>query len=232
MRKEINWKKYFFEFLSVFIGVTLAFALTTWNERKNRFVSADKTILEIRNGLEFDLEDFTHNMNGHKNGIYACQYFRNYLNDNHINRDSIGILYQGLLRDFISIQNKSGYESLKAKGLELLKDDSLRLETIALYDFYYEIIEKLEETYAENQYHESYFNRINDLLAEYMIFDERGRLINISPPNKLTEEERKLLLSYLWKIEGNRTFTINNYKLVEERIIHLMNHIDSLYLDH
>ena len=111
---KINWKKYLYEFLTIFIGVTLAFALTKWNEDNNRYESSEKTLLEIKNGLELDLTDFNQNKRGHSLGIYACEYFRDYLKNEPINRDSMGIYYRALLRDYISIQNNSGYESMKS----------------------------------------------------------------------------------------------------------------------
>ena len=223
---KANWKKYLYEFLTIFIGVTLAFSLSKWNEDSNRHESAEKTLLEIKNGLELDLYDFGDNMRGHEYGIDICKYFRAYLRNEEIDRDSIGLYYGGLLRDYISIQNKSGYESLKSKGLELVKNDSLRLEIISLYDFYYEIIEKLEESYAENQFHKTYFSSINNMLAEYMVFDKDGRLIEITSPVGLSQKERKVLMSYLWKIEKNRKFTLKSYVLVKGKVKNLIKHIE------
>ncbi len=223
---KINWKKYLYEFLTIFIGVTLAFALTKWNDNNNRFESSEKTLLEIKNGLSLDLYDLSLNRKGHGMGIYACEYFRDYLSNEPINKDSIGIYYRALLRDYLSIQNRSGYESLKSKGLELIKDDSLRLEIISLYDFHFEIIEKLEETYSENQFHRTYFSSVNNMLAEYMVFDKNGKLIDITPPNGLSKKEKKLLLSYFWKIESNRKFTYDYYGAVEEKVRKLISLIE------
>ena len=71
-----------------------------------------------------------------------------------------------------------------------------------------------------------YFSPINEMLAEYMIFDEAGRVKDLNPPINLSKKEKNLLMSYLWKIEGNRRFTLNNYLLVEEKIRHLIDHIE------
>ena len=49
--------------------------------------------------------------------------------------------------DYISIQNISGYETLKSNGLELIRDDSLRFEIITLYEYDYSILKKFEEEY-------------------------------------------------------------------------------------
>lgn len=226
MEKQSNLRRYLFEFLSIFLGVSLAFALNKWNENSIRFKSSEKTLLEIRNGLELDMEDFQGNRQGHEIAIQSCQYFRKYIKQEDVTGDSVVFYYRTLLRDYISIQNKSGYESLKATGLDLVEDDSLRLQIISLYDYYYEIIEKMEEEYSENQFHENYFAPINSTLTEYMKFDERGNLVYLHPPSDITDNERNSLLSYLWKIQLNREFTMKNYLLVEEKVSDLISHID------
>lgn len=225
-KSKSNWRRYFFEFISIFLGVSLAFALNKWNENNNRYESSQKTLLEIRNGLALDKIDFQSNRKGHEHGVYACHYFREYLKGEEVNKDSVVIYFHALLRDYISIQNRSGYESLKVKGLELVKDDSLRLQIISLYDYYYEIIEKIEEEYAENQFHENYFSSINNLLADYMVFDDHGKLIHFKPPQYLSSQSKNLLLSYLWMIEKNRSFTKDNYVIVEAKVKQLIDHID------
>lgn len=218
--------KYLLELVTVFLGVTLAFALNTWNEKQNRLEAAEKTLLEIKNGLELDLVDLSQNRMGHQKGVYVCRYFRDYLNGNEVSPDSVAFYYRGLLRDFVSIQNNSGYESLKSQGLELIENDSLRVEIISLYDFYYEIVEKLEENYSENQFNENYFHDINNMLAEYMVYNDAGVLIEITSPDSMTIKDRNIMLSYLWRIEYNRDFTVQSYGLIEQKLEALIQHID------
>lgn len=153
-----NWKNYLFEFLSIFVGVSLAFAMSNWGENRRDAIAETKILVEIKNGLKLDLFDVEQNIKGHEKGIETCNYFRKLIEDPNTPQDSAAFQYFYLLRDFISIQNKSGYESLKSKGLGLVKNDSLRLEIISLYDFYYEIIEKLEENYDEMQFNKNYYS--------------------------------------------------------------------------
>jgi len=221
-----NWKNYLFEFLSIFIGVSLAFALSNWDENRRDALAETKILIEIKNGLQLDLQDVDQNIMGHKKGVETCNYFRKLIEGSNFNPDSAAFNYFYLLRDFISIQNKSGYESLKSRGLGLVKNDSLRLEIISLYDFYYEIIEKLEENYDEKQFNKNYYLEINNMLAEYMDFDEKGQLIRINHPKNLTKKERKKLLSYLWRIENNREYTLRYYDLMKEKLNHLIKSID------
>ena len=55
MSKKNHWSNYLFEIVSVFIGVTLAFGLSKWNENRRDYQSERKILIEIRNGLKLDL---------------------------------------------------------------------------------------------------------------------------------------------------------------------------------
>lgn len=221
-----NWKKYGIEFLSIFIAVTSAFALENWNENRRDSNAESKIITEIHNGLKKDLDDIRINMAGHKDGINACAFWRDIAEDRVSSPDSMLMHYLNLTRDFISIQNVSGYETLKSRGLELLKDDSLRSSIIALYEYDYNILRKFEEEYYEMQFQENYFKEINAYLAPNFTFDEKGNIVGIDLPLNLPASEKKILLSYLWKIQANRNFILYFYADVENKINQLVARIE------
>ena len=221
-----SWKRYFFEFLSVFVGVTLAFALNKWNDDRKDNRSASKILMEIRNGLELDLQDLKLNQYGHTIGISSCNYFHQLISSQDIATDSIAVYYRSLLRDYVSIQDRSGYESLKSKGLEFIHNDSLRLKILTLYDYDYEIIEKLEENYSEMQFNENYFMPINDLIADYLVFDQNGEFINIKQPIKLSAIEKNKFFTYLWRIKSNRSYMKKVYANTEKKVEELIKLID------
>lgn len=224
--KKRKARYYAFEFLTVFAGITVAFLLNTWSENRKDKHTETKILTEIRNGLQLDTADMRGNIVGHRRGIEACTYFRDLIDNKELPDSTANEQFRLLLRDFISIQNKSGYESLKSKGLELIDDDSLRLEIIAMYDFHFQVLEKLEESYAENQFFDNYFEPISELLAESFHYDESGKLVRFVQPVKLTEAERKLFLTYLSKIEYNREFIIDYYHQVNSAAVSLIQHIN------
>lgn len=225
MNEQINWRKYLLEFLSVFIGISVAFALQKWNEDRRDHRAEEKTLLEIKNGLQQDILDIDGNKMGHQRGLAACRYFRKVIDNQPFAKDSLNRQYFSLLRDYISVQNKTGYESLKSKGLELIRDDSLRFSIISVYDIHYEILEKLEEKYNEMQFNYNYYKSINDLLFPYMVFDEKGLLIDIESL-QLSDLERRELLSYLWRIEDNRRYILKYYDFVQEEVKQLVEKIN------
>ena len=155
---------------------------------------------------------------GHNQGLAACKYWRDIITDQPVNVDSLRQFYLNLTRDFVSIQNTSGYETLKSKGLELIKNDSLRSMIISLYEYDYKTLMKLEEEYNELQFQENYFYEINKLIAPYFIFNSMGNISGIEQPLKINKSERNILLSYLWKIQLNRRFILLSYSEVEVKI--------------
>ncbi len=223
--KKLNWPQYTFEFLSIFIAVISAFALDNWNDNRRDRYAEVKILAEIKNGLQQDIKDIQLNMDGHDQGIAACQYFARMINNQAVGVDSFTQLYFTLTRDFISIQNRSGYESLKSMGLSLIRNDSLRLQIISFYEHDLNNMEKLEERYAEAQFHTSYFNQINDLLAPNYWFDE-GDHIQIKLPLQLSKNEQAKMKAILWKISVNRRFILSYYKDATHKTQALISHIE------
>jgi hypothetical protein len=224
--KNQNWKKYALEFFSIFVAVISAFALNNWNDQRKENRAEQKILLEIRNGLEKDVEDMQVNIMGHKAGIQSCKLWRDIILDKPVSQDSIQLKYIQLTRDFTSLQNISGYETLKSRGFELLDNDSLRTELISLYEYDYSTLRELEENYEEMQFQKNYFKEINALISAYFLYDERGNLIGIDTPMNLSEKDQKFLMSYLMKIQINRNFILFYYQGVEDKVRKLKERIE------
>jgi hypothetical protein len=208
--KKSKWKKYTFEFLSIFIAVISAFALSNWSDHRNNKESEQKILTEIKNGIGIDTKDFQGNIKGHNLSLRASKVFRDLIKNKPISQDSIEIFYISLFRDYTPLINRSGYESLKESGLKTITNDSLRLQIITLYDYYYGIVKVLDNV-NEMQSFENYFAPVNKLLHPYMEFDAMGKLTRITEPKELSEIERKEILSYLWRLENNRKYKLGRY---------------------
>ena len=226
--KKLNWRKYSFEFLSIFVAVLSAFALNNWNDSRKEKKAESKILSEISNGLSKDIEDVRLNINGHKGGIAACNYWMKFLQGKEINEDSLEFHYLRITRDFVSIQNISGYETLKSRGLELIKNDSLRFNIISLYAYDYSTLRKLEEEYHEMQFQKNYFEKLNEVIAPQLEFNEAGLITGINQPIELELSEKKEMLSLIWKIRKNRGFILTFYADIEEKIIELKRQIEIL----
>lgn len=220
MKKERSgaWKKYLFEFASIFVAVTAAFALNKWNDNRKSAKAENKILIEIYNGLEKDLEDIQLNERGHKQGVDAANYFGRLGANKDIDQDSLFFHYLNLTRDFTSIQNTTGYQTLKSRGLELIENDELRSEIISLYEYEYATLLKLEEEYDELQFQSQYFKEVNDILSpEFKLKDGSG-IVGINVPLTIAENDKKKLIVYLWKMKLNRNFILTYYQQTTSKI--------------
>lgn len=225
--KKKKYTKFLLEFLSIFIAVISAFALNNWNDNRKDRIAESKILSELLSGLEKDKADVEINMAGHKTGINACKYWRRLINGEETNTDTVPSYYLALTRDYTSIQNSSGYETLKARGFELITNDSLRSKIIGLHSFHYQTLQKLEEEYYESQFQENYFDKINNIIGPELKFDQQGNIVGMNLPLNITEVQRNLFLSYLWKIQFNRRFIEMSYKETKQNIIELQDEIEA-----
>lgn len=224
-RKIESIKKYGFEFLTIFVGVVAAFALDNWNENRKDNITEVNILTEINNGLSQDLKDISVNIEGHKYGLQAANYYRSVLLNKPRESDSLVFHYFNLLRDFISVQNISGYETLKSKGLDIVTNDSLRTEILALYENDYNTLRKLEEEYDELQFFETFHKDFNNSFAGNFVLDQNGKIMDLKFPLKLTGTEKKILFIDLWRISTNRIFILDVYVEVKSKITRLQRRI-------
>lgn len=101
-KTKINWRVLIAEFLSIFVAVTLAFALERWNENRRESRSEEKILQEIKNGLQLDLVDLKQNKEGHLLGLRACSYFDERIEKSGLPTDSSYIYYGALTSYFLS----------------------------------------------------------------------------------------------------------------------------------
>ena len=69
------WKKYLFEFISIFLAVSLAFILDRWNDDRKDSIAENKILEEIYNGLERDSLDIANDEQYFKIAFRGIQYF-------------------------------------------------------------------------------------------------------------------------------------------------------------
>lgn len=197
------------EILLVVIGILIAISIDNWNDKRKENQVEYRILTEISNGLNQDIIDIESNMSGHTNGIRACKYWRKIINHEKVDPDSISFYYGALTRDFISVQNTSGYESLKSKGLEFINNDSLRIAIITLYEQDYNIIRKLEEEYEEMQFYKNYYKEFTAMISPYLIFDQGIEGLRL--PVNLNYKDKNKLIMYLATIQSNRNFVLREY---------------------
>ncbi len=211
-----NATKLLVEMVSIFLAVTLAFALNKWNENKNNTNLETKILKEIYRGLEADRKDMKANKKGHETGLSLLNEISPIITKDTTLDFSIYFEYNTIFRTFLSIQNNSGYESLKSVGLDKISNDTLLSQLVKLYEIDYQMIEKLEEQYKENQINELYFEDVNDALMPYAEIKE-DRIIFRKVHTMPLEKKNKVRI-YFYKIAIAREFSIMIYADVIKKV--------------
>lgn len=65
-------------------------------------------------------------------------------------------------------------------------------------------MKKFEEEYHENQLFNNYFIEINNIIAPYLKFDASGNIVGLHKLSNINNDDKQIILSYLWKIELSR----------------------------
>ena len=151
------------EFVLVVLGIVIALQIDNWNDRRKARNEEVLILQEIRGNLEYDLSDFTKNLVHFENIQISSKHLLKAIETNLDNHDSLSfhMYLVGLFPHFSF--NKSGYELLKSKGLELISNDSLRQAITNLYEDRYSYLMTWEnERIAYNATH------INSLKNKYL----------------------------------------------------------------
>ena len=203
--------KYFFELIVVIFGVCLGFMANNYSEDLKQREYINTTIKEMYVSLEHDIDDAILNKKGHETGLNSVKYFGKIFRGEEVKKDSFDRHLINLTRSYVSIQNTASFETLKSKGLNLITNDTLRSQIIKLYDFQFDVLQKIEETYAESQLFTNFYPDLMEILDQSLYFDNAGRLEKIAAPLDITNAEKSRLVLMLKRLTYTRNFNISVY---------------------
>lgn len=224
-----QWLTYLAELLVVVFGVFLGFMANNYTSNLQEKDYINATIKQMYLSLENDISDAQVNLNGHNRGLNAIPYFFKIAKGEPVNVDSFEIYHHRLTRTFISVQNTSQFETIRSKGFNVIKNDSLRRQMIKLYDFEYEVLEKIEEKYQESQLFAYDYLPIINLLDKSLVFGNDLKLVKIQTPLNITQEERSQLILILKRMHTTRVFNIGIYRDAIKKMEELRAHIAKVY---
>jgi len=147
------------EIILVVIGILIALQINNWNEL-NKERESEKTILnEIRDNLKFDLEDFESNIANLQNKAISSKSLLKILESESDYDDSIGFFFF-YLKTYPHFSNKSnGYNLLQSKGLDIIRNDSIRKRITDLYEDRYQYLITYEKERID--YNNSLENKVS-----------------------------------------------------------------------
>lgn len=147
---ENNFSKYLLyaigEIVLVVIGILIALQINNLNESRIEAKEELKILKAIKTGLETDLSDLNYNANAININIINANAAIQTLESNEPYRDSIADFFGLMMFPTKFVYSTSAFETLKSKGIGLVKNEALRNAIVDVYDSQYNFFLAYERT--------------------------------------------------------------------------------------
>ncbi len=122
----------------------IALQIDNWNQHRIASEEELHILKALKIGLEADMEDLKFNEKRIQSSISSANVVIQNLENNQPYRDSIADYIGDMMFPVMFVHSTSAFETLKSKGINLIKNDSLRDEIINVYDSGYSFFLKNE----------------------------------------------------------------------------------------
>ena len=167
------------EIVLVVIGILIALQINNWNENKAK---TEKEIFHLKNissNLEMDLNnEIINGIEYTERQMSAYELLKSdFYEKDKLTNDSIRKLFFQNLNQWDLVLNTVAFENLKSSGMDLISNDSIKIQILTLYGTDYKYIERLH--YEITKFHSE---GVTTIMAD-----------NVNMWNELTDKDRKFL---------------------------------------
>lgn len=208
------------EILLVVIGILIALQLNNWNSEQKAAKEELKILQEMHHNLVNDLKDCGWNINKQKELARSNMTVLRHLEDRTPFHDSLRFHYGNLIYSTTQLRNMSAYDHLKAKGIDLIQNDSLRRHITAVYSERYYYIERQELEY-DNQVQ---LNQLLPQLNAKLVYDNISK--TGAPINLASLQDDDAFKGTLRMNVNVRKHMVNRYEGLHADLQNLIGHID------
>ena len=222
MLTENKFSKYLIyaigEIILVVVGILIALGINNWNDANNLTNKETTLLIEMKSNLESDLEGLKWDINKNEKLLKANRIVLKSLN-NSVYHDSLNLYYTWIKGNTVFVKNTSAFKNLESFGLDIIKNDSLRIKITNLYSTRYEYIRYIEQVRDEKFQYEQIIPQITKHL----------RLSSENLYEPINVDELSLNNEFKSVIKLNcdmRNYIITIYKDIEKTITELIDAIE------
>jgi len=133
------------EIILVVIGILIALQINTWNDERKISNLENKILKELYVNLSMDLQELQDDISYMDDINGACLDVKKFIKNKEYPNDSIFKVVSILRVTPHFDPNRSGYQLLQSKGVEVISNDSLRNDISLLYERSYPYYKRYEE---------------------------------------------------------------------------------------
>lgn len=214
-----KWAEYLLEILVIVIGILGAFTLDSWNEARNDHNLEKKLLIELNSNLKTNIKTLKTSIDSYSEDIRGIDIILNHFQNSNTN-DSLRLFYLRAIYVETLDLSYSTFETLKAIGFDIFRNDQIRLSTIELYEVTYahhiKEVDKVSSVYLQSYMDWNFYNRHKvDIMFSQTEFPK--------------DEAYRFVSNYLSSKKFLKTNLINGHNQLLENTIELKNIID-IYL--
>jgi len=145
-----------FEVILIIMGVWLALQLDNWNEARKEASFELKILQGIHEDLKSNAEKLLQSIESDVDLIEGNQYLLGVVRDpSSVYSEDLDELFGSINRYEVFYPQRLSYETLKQRGLEVVRNEALRSEIINLYDYSYMTNSEVEMEIKKGLYENS-----------------------------------------------------------------------------
>lgn len=196
------------EIVLVMVGILLALQVNNWNEGRKRARLEEATLKELRTNLLVDIKDFKEDMRIYGIVSRSAAILIEFIDGAIPYHDSLNVHFGNVPAQGVFTPNKAAYENLKATGINLITNDTLRAALSDLYEGRYHYMQGYMDT--EYQFdHQTFGDYYLEEMKEYDFFHHA---VPVDPSRLVGDQHlRNLITHRKQKLEGwfKRQFEIS-----------------------
>jgi len=216
---SLNWKYAVGEFVLIVMGIVVALGVNSWYANQQLRDVEIRYLQRIRTSLAADQEPVSRSQAAMENAVARLHRLKEHLASRAPYSENLNELFSELIRWRGTTLKTSIYESLRARGLDLISNEELQVELIEVYE---DLNDLLSQQLANNR--ELSLNEIIPYQTQHFSQDG-GRYV---PYDYLALLDDRHYLSLIdLKTNGYETFTLPAYQDAAAGIQQLMALIDT-----
>lgn len=208
------------EIILVVIGILIALQINNWNNNNQLQKLETKYLIEIKNNLISDLPDIQFNIDFNESRLKSNEIVLQYLNREINYSDSLNFHFSNLSFTTRTLPNTSAYENLKSRGLEIIRNDSLRQNITSLYSFSYHNVIDFEKQDDHPFQYELFIPEVTNALKIQTVWG------NAEPIDEQSLFDNHPFKNVLTTNIHIRKYMLSNYRGLKERVQNCIHQID------
>ena len=212
------------EIVLVGFGILLALQVNNWNEQRKNRIQELELLKSVQSDLKRDLADIDGNVYYQRKSAHSGRILLQAMKDQIPYSDSLGAHFAQVFLPTSFLYSTSTFETIKSKGVDLIKNVDLRKKMIEVFDSNYAFFLQNETEFHQYQIHgmEHVFPGRFEEVYRFDLsnqVDIQGKMVPLD--YQALSRDQEFLFYFKSYLNRNAVFVEVNYKKLRSEVVQL-----------